>query len=165
MDKIRVKGKLINMDDTESAKRFLIDNYVNAEIELSSQELVEQLTFEEVREIVKWHKSTPQEVCTCKEPQEYTERNSATGDKVYTGQCIKCLKPLASQQPLNEKYGIEINGKWIPLSKLPSDINELNKLIQQPKKIEPLEVDNKDDVLYRVLAKKLNELINHINQK
>ena len=39
-------------------------------------------------------KKPKQEFCECKEPEEYVERSSATGDKNYTGQCSKCCKPI-----------------------------------------------------------------------
>jgi len=47
---------------------------------------------------------------------------------------VKELISALQEKPFKEKYGIEINGKWTPLSVLPSDINKLNKLIQEQEK-------------------------------
>jgi len=39
---------------------------------------------------------------------------------------------IEGEKKLSDKYGMEINGKWVPLSKLPTDINELNKIATSP---------------------------------
>ena len=67
-----------------------------------------------------------QKYCECEEP--IISEHPCCVPKTN---CVTCGKPL--EKPLNEQYGCVIEGKWIPLSKLPSDINELNKLIQPEK--------------------------------
>jgi hypothetical protein len=81
-------------------------------------------------------------------------------------------KPKEYCKPFKERYGIEIDGKWTPLSELPHEIEELNKLIKPIKteKIEKLidddaSEDYSDGEWIRVLRDKLDEVIDHINKK
>jgi hypothetical protein len=48
----------------------------------------------------------------------------------------KCATPTFSggEKPFNEKYGLEIGGKFVPFKDLPTDIVQLKKLIENPTK-------------------------------
>jgi hypothetical protein len=76
-------------------------------------------------------------------------------------------KPKEYCKPFKERYGIEIDGKWTPLSELPHEIEELNKLIK-PIKTEKIEQFDKNvdyGLWHTRVEDKLNEVIDHINKK
>ena len=64
-------------------------------------------------------------------------------------------KPKEYCKPFKERYGIEIDGKWTPLSELPHEVEELNKLTKP--KTEKIERG-------RSMTEIVNRLIEEVNE-
>lgn len=101
---MRIKGKCINAWGTGN---YTGEMTSQAEIELTPRELLEQITHKDVGDLLDEinlpkEKSDKIPFCECKEPKEYIERSSATGDKNYTGLCVKCMKPIKKPDKIEE---------------------------------------------------------------
>ena len=131
MDKIKLSGKLYNasMRKVEGIQLYKGGNDDTATISLTPLELVEQITLQDMCEILKFINLPKPETCTCEKPRRGLVAESPT-ERIYTSNCQICFKPIKPQ----EQFEIEpiVSSHWDCGTKeavLADKVNEIIKVL------------------------------------